>query len=320
MEVGVLGDRHCRKFVLSPLFNLAPASCPGYSKLKFTKSLIFLQAGFISIVAFFILRETYPPVLLERKAARLRKETGNPALQSKLAAKETQVELFKRSIMRPTKLLFLSPIVSMMCVYTAVTYGILYILFTTLTFVFEEVYAFSAANVGLSFLGSGIGTLSGLAFAGTYSDRFLKRVEASGKGIRPEDRLPFLITIPSGLSIPIGLIIYGWTTDRHVHWIVPMIATGITGFGMIGLVMCIQTYLVDAFTIHAASATAANAVLRSLLGALLPLCALDMYDTLGLGWGNSLLGFLALALAPIPLLFRIYGERIRTNPKWQIKL
>ena len=65
---------------------------------------------------------------------------------------------------------------------------------------------------------------------------------------------------------------------------------------MISLVMCIQTYLADAFTIHAASATAANAVLRSLLGALLPLCGLDMYNSLGLGWGNSLLAFIALGL------------------------
>ena len=88
---------------------------------------------------------------------------------------------------------------------------------------------------------------------------------------------------------------------------------------MISLVMCIQTYLADAFTIHAASATAANAVLKSFLGASLPLCGLDMYNSLGLGWGNSLLAFIALGLAPAPWSFRFYGERIRTNPKWQVK-
>jgi hypothetical protein len=88
---------------------------------------------------------------------------------------------------------------------------------------------------------------------------------------------------------------------------------------MIGIVMCVQTYLVDAFTTHAASVIAASAVLRSLFGALFPLFGLGLYNKLGLGWGNSLLGFLALALAPVPLFFRIYGERIRTNPKWQTK-
>lgn len=158
----------------------------------------------------------------------------------------------------------------MMCVYTAVTYGLLYILFTTFTFVFEGVYAFSPSKAGLSFLGSGVGTIVGLLFVGIFSDGTLRKVIASGKATRPEDRLALFITVPSALSIPAGPFIYGWSTGKHVHWIVPEIGTAVVGFGMISLVMCIQTYLADAFTIHAASATAANAVPRSLLGALLP--------------------------------------------------
>lgn len=59
-------------------------------------------------------------------------------------------------------------------------------------------------------------------------------------------------------------------------------------------------YLVDAFTVFAASSLAANTVVRSVAGAVLPLAGLSMYDALGLGWGNSLLGFIALALAPLP--------------------
>lgn len=84
--------------------------------------------------------------------------------------------------------------------------------------------------------------------------------------------------------------------------------------------MTIQTYLVDAFTMHAASAMAANTLIRSIFGALLPLSGLEMYEVMGLGWGNSLLGFISLALVPVPILFKIYGERIRTNPKFQVSL
>lgn len=84
--------------------------------------------------------------------------------------------------------------------------------------------------------------------------------------------------------------------------------------------MPIQTYLIDAYTIHAASAIAANAVLRSLVGAVLPLAGQSMYKALGLGWGNSLLAFIALAMCPIPVIFYKYGERIRTNPKFQLNL
>lgn len=72
--------------------------------------------------------------------------------------------------------------------------------------------------------------------------------------------------------------------------------------------------------IYAASAIAANTVLRSLFGATFPLFGLQMYNQLGLGWGNSLLAFISLAMCPIPLLFYRYGEKIRTHPKFQIKL
>ena len=84
--------------------------------------------------------------------------------------------------------------------------------------------------------------------------------------------------------------------------------------------MSISTYLVDAFTLHAASAMAANTVLRSTVGAVLPLAGPRMYATLGLGWGNSLLAFIAMALCPMPWIFYKYGERIRTHPRFQIKL
>lgn len=84
--------------------------------------------------------------------------------------------------------------------------------------------------------------------------------------------------------------------------------------------MPIGTYLVDAFTRYAASAMAANTVLRSLGGALLPLCGAKMYHALGYGWGNSLLGFISLAML-IPLWFLMkYGERIRTHPRFQVNL
>jgi hypothetical protein len=80
-----------------------------------------------------------------------------------------------------------------------------------------------------------------------------------------------------------------------------------------------MTYLIDAYTIYSASAIAANTVLRSLLGALLPLAGPSMYDALGLGWGNSLLGFIALALVPTPFVFWKYGERIRTSKRFAIQ-
>lgn len=79
------------------------------------------------------------------------------------------------------------------------------------------------------------------------------------------------------------------------------------------------TYLVDAYTVYAASVSAASSVFRSLFGALLPLAGNSMYNTLGVGWGTSLLGFLAVAFIPVPLIFWKFGERIRNSKISQVE-
>lgn len=75
--------------------------------------------------------------------------------------------------------------------------------------------------------------------------------------------------------------------------------------------MCVQTYLVDTFTIHAASALATNTIIRSVAGAVLPLAGQKLYRTLGVGWGNSLLALIAFILVPIPWVLLVWGERLR---------
>lgn len=307
---------------LGPLFGpvLGPI-CGGYLVQATTWRWIFwilVIAGGVSGVIFLLVgRETYHPVLLERKAARLRKETGK-SYHSKLAMDIPTKEVFIRAIVRPMKMLLMSPIVGLMSLYVAVNYGILYLFFTTITFVFEGEYHFSSGSAGLAYIGVGVGMIIGIVALGTLSDRIVKKKQAEGNA-RPEDRLPLILTVPGAVGLPIGCFIYGWTTYYKTHWIVPIMSMSFIGLGNLTAMMTIQTYLVDAFTIHAASAIAANTILRSLFGAFLPLAGLDMYKAMNLGWGNSLLGFVSLAFIPVPILFYLFGERIRTNPRFQVQ-
>lgn len=156
-----------------------------------------------------------------------------------------------------------------------------------------------------------------MGIIGVYSDRHIKKKAAQGLS-KPEFRLPPLVL--GGFLIPIGLFWYGWAAQEKAPWIVPILGTGLIGIGLMTVFIPTQTYFVDAFTTYAASAMAANTVLRSLFGAVLPLAGQKMYKVLGLGWGNSLLGFIALAMVPVPFLFLKYGERIRTAPRFQLKL
>lgn len=118
--------------------------------------------------------------------------------------------------------------------------------------------------------------------------------------------------------IPVSLFMYAWTTRASVHWIVPCISFIPFGFGLLGIFVPCQTYAVDAFLSTAASAVAALVFMRSIFGAFLPLIGPKIYDSLGLGWGNTLLGILALLVTPVPFAFLKWGGTIRK--RWVVKL
>lgn len=90
----------------------------------------------------------------------------------------------------------------------------------------------------------------------------------------------------------------------------PILATFYVSF-LIVAQMAATLYLVDAYTAYAASVTAANTVFRCLCATFLPLAGPALYDALEVGWGTSLLGFIAVAFVPLPCFFYMYGERIR---------
>jgi hypothetical protein len=256
------------------------------------------------------MRETYAKVILQKKTERLRKETGNQQLRSKLDPGLKPAEYFKHSIVRPVKLLIFSPIVLSLSVFIGLCFGCLYLLFCTYTLVFTEPYHWDIGTDGLSFLGLGIGASGSLIIFGLTSDRILKYKAGTGE-LKPEYRL--LPMIPGSFFIPAGLFWYGWAAHARTHWIVPILGTVLVGFGYLPVIMCITTYLVDAFVPYAASALAASVIIRSIMGAVIPLAGRQMYAKLGFGWGNSLLAFITTALLPIPWLLYKYGERMRTR-------
>ncbi|KAI8683389.1 MFS domain-containing protein [Fusarium keratoplasticum] len=275
---------------------------------------VTIIGGFLAATMILTMRETYAPIILKRKTQRLIKETGNLNLRSKLDTGLSDADLFKRAIVRPTKLLIFSPICTIFAFYLMIVYGYLYLLFTSVPFIFQGAYGFSASTVGLVYLGLGVGSFVGLFWFSIDSNKQLQKMKAlqqDHKDVKPEVRLKLL---PVGtLLLPVGFFIYGWTTEYETHWMAPIVGLAVIGTGNLMCFMAVSMYLVDAYNLYAASALAANTVMRSIAGATLPLCALKMYDALGLGWGNSLLAFIAIALLPIPLLIGRYGEKLRTS-------
>lgn len=254
-------------------------------------------------------------IILQRKAKKLRKDTLDSRPISAMHPPVTP-KIFFYTLVRPTKLLLLSPISLIVALSCAVIYGILYLLVTTFSLVFQRTYHFSIGISGLGYLGLGIGNLVGLVAFSMTSDRYMVAQANRFGSAKPEHRLPMMIL--SGPVIAAGLFWYGWSVQAQIHWMMPIVGSGMVGLGNMFFFMPMVGYLVDSFPTYAASAIAANAVLRSIGGAVLPLAGYPMYDTLGYGWGNSVLAFMALVFTPFLIAIYRYGEYIRT--RWQIDL
>lgn len=126
-----------------------------------TDDIMWSQMGILTAIFPLLIRESYAPVLLERKAKRLRKETGNPQLKSRFDRQLSQKRLVIDTLIRPFRILFTSPIVILLAISTAIVYGYQYLVFTTLSYIFREKYHLSTGLSGLVYLGNGIGTVLG---------------------------------------------------------------------------------------------------------------------------------------------------------------
>ncbi len=314
-------------FVMGPL--LGPVSGPiigGFiaerAGWRWVYWVLLIACGVFSIGFLIVSKETNASVLIRTKTKRLRQETGREDLQSAYDADKDPVTLktravLKRGIIRPFRMLFLSPILPILALYMSFVFSLIYLIFTTVTELFISVYHWDTELAGLAYLGVGLGFMIGMVVVAKTSDSTVVRLTKANNGIyQPEMRLATCLFY--SFFIPISFFWYGWSADKHAHWIVPILGLLPFGFGTIGIFTAVQTYFIDASGQYAASAMAGLTATRCLFAGLLPLAGPYMYASLGLGWGNSLLGFIALGLIPAPALIYRYGGKIRE--KYPIRL
>ncbi|KIW29240.1 uncharacterized protein PV07_05065 [Cladophialophora immunda] len=283
---------------------------------RWVEGVMAIFTGCLWIFGALVIPETYAPVILSRRAKALTKRTGKLYISAieRRQGKVTPQAAFSKALSRPWVLLFLEPIVLLISIYMAILYGTLYMLFGAFPIVFEEERGWSQGIGGLAFSGVAVGMISGVIYA-IWDNKRYARIEAEHGGEAPaEARLPPAAV--GAVAIPIGMFWFAWTNYPSIHWIVCIIASAPFGFGMVNVFLACMNYLIDAYTIYAASVLAANSVLRSLFGAVFPLFTVQMFHNLGIHWASSIPAFLALACAPFPFVFYKYGESIRMKCKY----
>ncbi|KAH6668518.1 MFS transporter [Halenospora varia] len=285
------------------------------SGFRWVMGFLGLFAGLLTFLIWLLLPETYPPVLLRRRAKMLSQITGKTYLtaadfKKPLVAKE----IIEEALLRPWVMLFREPIVLIFTLYMACVYGTLYLLFAAFPIVFQVDRGWNAGVGGLAFMGVAVGMILGAAYVTFDNRRYIRHSRANKGVVPPEVRLPPAIF--GGASIIIGLAWFAATNSPKIHWAVSISAGLPFAFGFVLVFVSLGNYLVDTYVIYAASVLAANSVVRSLFGAVFPLFATYMFKNLGIHWASAVPGFIALACFPFPILFYIYGARIRLKCKY----
>ncbi|KAF9892550.1 hypothetical protein FE257_001659 [Aspergillus nanangensis] len=298
--------------VLGPI--VGGAICQSYLGWRWTQYITGIMMMFFLAMDVVFLDESYPPVLLVYKAQRLRYDTGNWALHARHEEWDvTFKELGNKYLIRPFALLS-TPICFLVALYASFVYGILYLSLASFPVEFQEVRGWNQVVGALPFLAYLVGILFGACVNLLNQKFYIKRFKANNNFPVPEARLPPMML--GSVLFAAGLFIFGWTGDPDIHWIGPIMGAVAMGFGFFTIFQAALNYLIDTFQTVAASAVAANTFLRSVFAGCFPLFASIMFRRLGVDWASSVLGFVAIALIPIPYLFYTFGKRIRARGEW----
>lgn len=274
--------------------------------------------GAMTVVSFFAFHETYPQLILLRRAEKKRSETGDQRHVTAAERRHVETSPIKtivRSLSRPLRLLMFHPIVQLISVLSALNYGMLYIILATFSDLWVTTYGQPVDISGLHYIAVALGEIAGSQISGYVMDTIYRRLKhRSGDEGRPEYHIPLML--PGAILAPVGLLLYGWAAQAHKHWMVVDFGMFITTFGLQIAGMPKQAYIIDSYPEHTSSATAASQLLRSLMAFTFPLFAPAMYRALGYGWGNSLLALITFVFGvPAPLLLWWCGPQLRARAR-----
>lgn len=218
---------------------------------------------------------------------------------------------------RPMAMMRHEIMLDVMTVYISLVYGIQYLTFFSIPYIFRHDRHWSAQTGSLPFLSMLLGIAVSCGGVSVFWSKYYgPRLRARGGKICPEDRLPPVML--GAVLLPVGLFWLAWTDGKNVHWIAQVMSLFFVGAGIMLLFAVGLVYIIDIYLPMSASALAANTAARSAVAAGLPLAAPKMYENLGSPWATTLLAFLTLALIPAPFLFWKYGEDLRRKSKYAV--
>lgn len=314
---------------------------------RWTAWLTLIYCGLIGFIGLFTIHESFEPVLLARKAKRLRFSTGNFALRAKFEESPIDLKtLMHKYLTKPVRIIIQEPILMLLTAYLTLVYGILYLSYQAIPFSFQR-RGWSAAVSELPFIAMVLGIFAAWGSFSLFTLTWYKKRWSVTRSLAPEYRLPPMIL--GSVILPPALWWFGWS--QHTHWASQVIAAFFVGYGLLLIFDTGIVYLVDVYLQNSNSAMSEfppfpillllssflsspsivgicvsradtlpgiHVVCRSIISCSFPLWASPMYSALDTDWASTVLGFACLVMVAIPLTFWKYGAKIRSWSKFSM--
>ncbi|KAK3331192.1 major facilitator superfamily domain-containing protein [Apodospora peruviana] len=281
----------------------------------------------LTLLGLVFIRESYTPALLRRKAAKeaaaavgiSRASICDSSTSSRMSVPEVSNspesfwQRFSTHLLRPIKLFLHRPIIHLLSFALAVNFGVYSFLLSTFATLFlGPHYNQSKSQASLHYITLSVGATAATQIGARVMDIIYARLAKhySSEEARPEFRVPYMV--PGVILAAVGAFWYGWAAEYKVHWAVVDVGAAVFTMGNFVAAQAITAYQLDEFGDYAASAGAACRMPMYTAGFAFPIFAPKLYDALGYGWGNSVIGLLWIVLGwPIPVVMWVWGRKLR---------
>ena len=289
-----------------------------------------IYGGILFIILTFCLPET---LVMERPAVPPTQSTDEKSARPELSRVSTRQsvhmktkkfgKVFKRCIIDPLSVLMYLrfPAVFITVYLASITFGTLYMLNIAIQKTFsEKPYNFSVIILGLLYIPGSLGYLVASVVGGRWSDYIMHReARAAGRydehgklSFRPEDRMRENAWIAAAI-FPGALIWYGWTAEKGIIWIVPIMSNFFFGVGSMVVFGLSTTMLTEFLPKRSSSGVAVNNFIRNIFSCVGGIIAQPLISAIGLGWL-----FTGLAVICWISSFSVVWAMLKYGPKWRV--
>ncbi|KAL2811146.1 major facilitator superfamily domain-containing protein [Aspergillus granulosus] len=287
-----------------------------------------VYGGLILVLIIFGLPET---LLATKPLVSERTEQGEPigrrlsrvSSRQVIGATARWLKLFKIVFLDPLKIILYLQYVPVLLIvyYVAITFGSLYVLNVSVEHSFgQDPYNFDTLIVGLLYIPNSLGYIVSSIFGGPWIDKIMEReakkanrYDANGKLIyRPEDRIRENAWL-GAMLYPAGLIWYGWTVEKGVFWLAPMVANFFFGVGSMLIFSVATTMLTELLPKKSSEGVALNNFIRNIFSCVGSFVTVPIINGIGNGWLFTILGLVAFASSSVIVVIRVFGPRWKAS-------